>query len=76
MQELVSYKNKTSEQIREKIFWPSFGSLIIDFDVVIKCIACHTFAKKGSRGLYNICSFYVDAGLWHQIIDTTYIPKG
>ncbi|RHZ48037.1 hypothetical protein Glove_562g38 [Diversispora epigaea] len=74
--ELVSYKNKTIEQIQENIFWPSFGNLLKDFNVIVKCIACHAFAKKSSRGLCGVCSFYVDAGLWEQIIDNQYIPKG
>ncbi|RHZ67401.1 hypothetical protein Glove_301g3 [Diversispora epigaea] len=59
--ELVSYKSKTIDQIRENIFWPSFGDLLIDFDVIVKCIVCHAFAKKSSRGLCEVCSFYVDA---------------
>ena len=76
LQELVSYKSKTFEQICEDIFWPSFGDLLIDFDVIVKCIASHAFAKKSSRGLCGVCSFYVDAGLWKQIINNKYIPKG
>ncbi|EXX68093.1 hypothetical protein RirG_108190 [Rhizophagus irregularis DAOM 197198w] len=61
--ELVSYKSKVSEQIHENIFWPSFGELLTDFDVIVKCVACHAFAKKSSRGLCSICLFYIDAGL-------------
>lgn len=72
----MSYKSKVSEQIREDIFWPSFGELLPDFDVIVKCIACHAFAKKSSRGLCGVCSFYVDASLWKQIIDSKYTPKG
>ncbi|RGB24504.1 P-loop containing nucleoside triphosphate hydrolase protein [Rhizophagus diaphanus] len=74
--ELVSYKSKVSEQIYENIFWPSFGELLTDFDVIVKCVAYHAFAKKSSRGLCGICSFYVDAGLWEQIVNNKYIPKG
>ncbi|GBC32963.2 putative sgs1 protein [Rhizophagus irregularis DAOM 181602=DAOM 197198] len=51
--ELVSYKSKVSEQIHENIFWPSFGELLTDFDVIVKCVACHAFAKKSSRA---VCS--------------------
>ncbi|UZO18211.1 uncharacterized protein OCT59_009531 [Rhizophagus irregularis] len=58
--ELVSYKSKVSEQIHEDTFWPSFGELLTDFDVIVKCVACHAFAKKSSRGLCSVCSFYVD----------------
>ncbi|PKC63476.1 hypothetical protein RhiirA1_463709 [Rhizophagus irregularis] len=47
--ELVSYKSKVSEQIHKNIFWPSFGELLTDFDVIVKCVACHAFAKKSSR---------------------------
>jgi hypothetical protein len=72
----VSYKSKVSEQIREDIFWPSFGELLIDFDVIVKCVACHAFAKKSSRGLCDVCSFYVDAGLWERIVNNKYTPKG
>ncbi|RIA83322.1 hypothetical protein C1645_880575 [Glomus cerebriforme] len=44
--ELVSYKSKTPEQICKDIFWPSFGEILRDFDVIIKCVACYAFAKK------------------------------
>ncbi|CAB4410237.1 unnamed protein product [Rhizophagus irregularis] len=33
--ELVSYKSKVSEQIHENTFWPSFGELLTDFDVIV-----------------------------------------
>jgi superfamily II DNA helicase RecQ len=72
---LVSYKSKVSGQIHEDIFWPSFEELLTDFDVIVKCVACHAFAKKSSRGLCSVCSFYVDTGLWGQIINDKYIPK-
>ena len=65
-----------SERIYENIFWPSFGELLTDFDVIVKCVACHAFAKKSSRGLCGVCSFYVDAGLWEQMINDKYMPKG
>uniref|UniRef100_U9TP61 DNA 3'-5' helicase n=1 Tax=Rhizophagus irregularis (strain DAOM 181602 / DAOM 197198 / MUCL 43194) TaxID=747089 RepID=U9TP61_RHIID len=74
--ELVSYKSKTPEQIRKDIFWPSFGDILRDFDVIVKCVACHAFAKKSARGLCGLCSFYVDAGLWGRIINDKFIPKG
>ncbi|CAB4423509.1 unnamed protein product [Rhizophagus irregularis] len=74
--ELVSYKSKTPEQIRKDIFWPSFGDILRDFDVIVKCVACHAFAKKSAHGLCGLCSFYVDAGLWGRIINDKFIPKG
>ncbi|CAB4494122.1 unnamed protein product [Rhizophagus irregularis] len=74
--ELVSYKSKAPEQIRKDLFWPSFGELLRDFDVIVKCIACHAFAKKSARGLCGVCSFYVDVGLWERIVNDKYIPKG
>ena len=76
LQELVSYKSKAPEQIRKDIFWPSFGDILSDFDVIVKCVACHVFAKKSARGLCGVCSFYVDAGLWERIINDKYTPKG
>jgi superfamily II DNA helicase RecQ len=72
----VSYKSKTPEEIRKDVFWPSFGDILRDFDVLVKCVTCHAFAKKSARGLCGICSFYVDAGLWERIINDKYIPKG
>ncbi|GBC42943.2 uncharacterized protein OCT59_007997 [Rhizophagus irregularis] len=74
--ELVSYKSKTPDQIHKDTFWPSFGNILRDFDVIVKCVACHAFAKKSARGLCGICSFYVDAGLWERIVNDKYIPKG
>ena len=73
---MVSYKSKTPEQIRQDVFWPSFGDILRDYDVIVKCIACHAFAKKGARGLCGVCSFYTDAGLWERIISDKYILKG
>src|ERR1044072_7490102 len=72
----MSYKSKTHEQIRKDAFWPLFGDILRDYDVIVKCVACHAFAKKSSRGLCGLCSFYVDAGLWERIINNKYILKG
>ncbi|CAB4405053.1 unnamed protein product [Rhizophagus irregularis] len=50
--ELVSYKSKTPEQIRKNIFWPSFGDLLTDFDMIIKCVEWiidSEFIPKGIR---------------------------
>ena len=44
--------------------------------MIIKCVICRAFAKKSARGLCGVCSFYVDAGLWEQIINNEYTPKG
>ena len=44
--------------------------------MIVKCIACHAFAKKSARGLCGVCSFYVDVGLWERIVNDKYIPKG
>src|SRR6185436_19675426 len=52
-----------------------FRDLLKDFDAIVKCIGCHAFAKKNSRGLCGICLFYTDAGLWEQIIDKQYMPN-
>ncbi|PKK70839.1 hypothetical protein RhiirC2_779191 [Rhizophagus irregularis] len=58
--ELVLYKSKTPDQIHKDIFWPSFGNILRDFDIIVKCVACYAFAKKRTCNLYGICSFYVD----------------
>ncbi|CAI2196094.1 5170_t:CDS:2, partial [Funneliformis geosporum] len=49
------------EQIRKNIFWPSFGDLLTDFDVIIKCVVCYAFAKKSAYDLCDVCLFYVNA---------------
>ncbi|PKB94983.1 hypothetical protein RhiirA5_437619 [Rhizophagus irregularis] len=36
---LVSYKSKAPEQIRKDLFWPLFGELLRDFDVIVKYVA-------------------------------------
>lgn len=64
LQELVSYKSKTPDQIHKDIFWPSFGNILRDFDIIVKCVACYAFAKKSACDLCGICSFYVNVGLW------------
>ncbi|PKY20155.1 hypothetical protein RhiirB3_433386 [Rhizophagus irregularis] len=49
--ELVSYKSKTSDQIHKDIFWPSFGNILRDFDIIVKCVACYAFVKKSACNL-------------------------
>ncbi|CAG8709383.1 11180_t:CDS:1, partial [Scutellospora calospora] len=36
-QKLVPYKMKAQEKLRKNEFYPSFASLIVDFDVTIRC---------------------------------------
>lgn len=43
--------------------------------MIVKCIVCHSFAKKSARGLCGVCLFYVDTGLWEHIVDKEYISK-
>ncbi|PKY43975.1 hypothetical protein RhiirA4_458120 [Rhizophagus irregularis] len=62
--ELVSYKSKTPDQIHKDIFWPSFGNILRDFNIIVKCVTCYAFAKKSAYDLCGICSFYVDVSLW------------
>ncbi|UZO15818.1 uncharacterized protein OCT59_007233 [Rhizophagus irregularis] len=51
--ELVSYKSKVSEQIHENIFWPSFGELLTDFDVIVNM---YTLSAVCSEGLTIVFS--------------------
>ncbi|PKC59421.1 hypothetical protein RhiirA1_399965 [Rhizophagus irregularis] len=74
---LVSYKSKAPEQIRKDLFWPLFGELLRDFDVIVKCImyCMSCICKKSVRGLCGVCLFYVDVALWERIVNDKYIPK-
>ncbi|RIA93503.1 hypothetical protein C1645_819251 [Glomus cerebriforme] len=60
LKKLVFYKSKESEQIRKDIFWPLFGEILRDFDVIVKCVTYHAFAKKSAYKLCDVCSFYVN----------------
>ncbi|EXX53255.1 Sgs1p [Rhizophagus irregularis DAOM 197198w] len=73
-QELIPYKYKAEERIRANAFYPSFGKLIADFDVIIKCQGCSAFRKKTVTGLCSLCSFYVLAGWWERLLNKNYVP--
>ncbi|CAG8771808.1 43213_t:CDS:10, partial [Gigaspora margarita] len=44
--ELVYYKDKVRERIRDSEFYPSFAALIVDFDVTVRCQSCCAFPKR------------------------------
>ncbi|CAB4427918.1 unnamed protein product [Rhizophagus irregularis] len=73
-QELILYKYKAEERIRANAFYSSFGKLIADFDVIIKCQGCSTFRKKTVTGLCSLCSLYVLAGWWERLLNKNYVP--
>lgn len=58
-----------------KQFHPSFAFQIPDFDETMKCIACHAFPKCTAKGFCHVCHFYIENGLWDQIVDKNYQPK-
>ncbi|RGB26537.1 hypothetical protein C1646_674716 [Rhizophagus diaphanus] len=45
-QKLIPYKYKAEERIRANAFYSSFGKLIADFDVIIKCQSCSAFLQS------------------------------
>ncbi|EXX68388.1 Sgs1p [Rhizophagus irregularis DAOM 197198w] len=61
--------------IDAKQFHPSFALHIPDFNETMKCIACHAFLKCTAKGLCRVCRFYIENGLWNQIVDKNYQPK-
>ncbi|CAB4410951.1 unnamed protein product [Rhizophagus irregularis] len=73
-QELIPYKYKAEERIRANAFYLSFGKLIADFDVIIKCQGCSAFRKKTVTGLCSLCSFYVLADWWERLLNKNYVP--
>ncbi len=48
---------------------------IPDFDETTKCVACHAFLKCTAKGVCCVCRFYIENGLWDQIVDKNYQPK-
>uniref|UniRef100_U9TC72 Uncharacterized protein n=1 Tax=Rhizophagus irregularis (strain DAOM 181602 / DAOM 197198 / MUCL 43194) TaxID=747089 RepID=U9TC72_RHIID len=49
--------SKTSDQIHKDIFWPSFGNILRDFDIIVKCVACYAFVKKSASFNKGFCKF-------------------
>ncbi|POG77411.1 hypothetical protein GLOIN_2v1767711 [Rhizophagus irregularis DAOM 181602=DAOM 197198] len=50
--------SKTSDQIHKDIFWPSFGNILRDFDIIVKCVACYAFVKKSACNLITTRATY------------------
>ena len=48
---------------------------IPDFDETTKCVACHAFLKCTAKGVCCVYRFYIENGLWDQIVDKNYQPK-
>ncbi|CAG8768909.1 1740_t:CDS:10, partial [Gigaspora margarita] len=71
--ELVYYKDKAQNQLCANEFYLSFASLIIDFDITIRCISCHTFSKY-AKGLCILCYIYQVFG-WKSRILSSEIMK-
>ena len=64
---MIPYKFKAEERFQIESFYPSFASLIFDFEVLIKCQGCGVFDKKSALGLCGLCNFYVQMGFWNRL---------
>ncbi|CAG8560577.1 6014_t:CDS:2, partial [Scutellospora calospora] len=60
------------ERLLKNSFYPSFGDLIKDFEVINKCQECYRFEKKHTKGLCNLCNLYINIGLQNRIINHNY----
>ncbi|CAG8479346.1 17600_t:CDS:2 [Gigaspora margarita] len=67
-QKLVPCKFKAQNWLHSNMFYLSFASLIIDFDITIGCIGCHTFSKY-TKGLYALCYIYQVFGWKNRILN-------
>lgn len=67
-EELFPYKLKAQDRLRKNEFYPSFGSLIVDFDATIRCTHCHTFSKR-FKGLCSLCYTYQVFGWNERFLD-------
>ncbi|CAG8806788.1 41393_t:CDS:10, partial [Gigaspora margarita] len=64
----VFYKKKALDQLHVNEFYSSFGPLIVDFDVTIRCICCKVFSKH-SKGLCSLCYTYHQFGWSKRLIN-------
>nr|CAG8472815.1 410_t:CDS:10 [Entrophospora candida] len=74
--DFVPYGRSVQEKIKALEFEPSFAKHILDFTKILKCQACHAFKKNGALGLCCLCEYYLNYGLYDQLLDKGYKYEG
>ena len=70
----MPYGRSVQEKITAKEFEPTFAKHILDFEKILKCLACEAFPKNSPSGLCRYHDFCLKFGWYAEFQNEHYKP--